>query len=135
MLSLNLNERGRKMPYLIVTSVYPGEKAPEVGEKYFEALNKYPTDENLVTQLVPAAGCRGGNRRNIGGTHREIQVMGISEVKKGKLNEAFSRLVSMMIMFDSIQGFEYRVEIYLKVEEAQGNWQWTPLVGQPEHEN
>jgi hypothetical protein len=102
---------GFQMPYLIVTSLYPSDKATEVGKKYLEAISKYPPNENLAAQLVPAA---------VKGTHQGIQVLGISEVKKGKLEEAYTYLVSMMAMFHSIQGFEYKVDIYLKVEEAMG---------------
>jgi hypothetical protein len=99
------------MPYLIVTSLYPSDKATEVAKKYLEAISKYPPNENLATPLVPAA---------VKGTHQGIQVLGISEVKKGKLEEAYTYLVNMMAMFHSIQGFEYKVDIYLKVEEAMG---------------
>ena len=56
-------------------------------------------------------------------TPQGIRVIGISEVKEGKLEEAYTRTVSMMVMFHSIEGFEYTVDIYLKVEEA------LPLIG------
>ena len=98
------------MPYLIVTSLYPSDKAPEVAKKYIEAISKYPPNENLAMEVVHA----------IKGTHQGIQSIAVSDVKKGKLEEAFNRLVSMMVMFHSIQGFEYKVDIYLKVEEAMG---------------
>ena len=102
------------MPYLITTSLYPTDKAVEVGKRYLEALNKYPQDENLGTNAVPAA---------VKATAQGIRVIGISEVKEGKLEEAYTRTVSMMAMFHSIVGFEYTVDIYLKVEEA------LPLIG------
>ena len=47
-----------------------------------------------------------------------MTTIGITEVKEGKLEAAYLRATSMMAMFHSIQGFEYRVDIYLKVEEA-----------------
>jgi hypothetical protein len=97
------------MPYLVTTSLYPSDKAPEVAKRYLEALTKYPPDENLGTELVPAA---------VKGTHQGIDVIGISEVKKGKLEEAYLRTVNMMAMFHTIPGFEYTIETYLKVEEA-----------------
>lgn len=99
------------MPYLVVTSQYPSDKAPEVAKRYIEAMSKYPPDENLAVPVVPAA---------VKETLQGINTIGISEVKKGKLDEAFNHLVSMMVMFHSIQGFEYRIDIYLKVEEALG---------------
>jgi hypothetical protein len=97
------------MPYLVTASLYPSDKAQEVAKKYLEALTKYPPDENLATELVPVA---------VKGTHRGIEGIGIVEVKKGKLEEAYLRAVKMMAMFHNIPGFKYRVETYLKVEEA-----------------
>ncbi len=52
------------MPYLITTSLYPSDKAPEVAKMYLEAIRKYPPDENLATQVVPAA---------VKATHQGIQ--------------------------------------------------------------
>jgi hypothetical protein len=97
------------MPYIITTSLYPSDKGSEVAEKYLEAIQKYPPDENLATQVVPAA---------VKATHQGVRVVGIVEVKEGKLEEAYTRAVNMMVMFQSIAGFEYTMEIYFKVEEA-----------------
>ena len=36
----------------------------------------------------------------------------------GKLDAAFNRDASMMAMFSDISGFEYTIEVYMKVEEA-----------------
>lgn len=97
------------MPYIITTSFYPSDKATEVANRYIEAIGKYPPDENLGRQLVPAA---------VKETHQGIEVMSILEIKEGKLEEALNRTVNMMAMFFSIEGFEHNTEIYFKVEEA-----------------
>lgn len=89
--------------------LYPSEKAPEVGARYLEALAKYPPDEILGAEVVPAA---------VKSTHTGIKVIGISEVQEGKLDVAYNRTVNIMVMFQSIVGFVYTVEVYLKVEEA-----------------
>lgn len=97
------------MPYLITTSRYPSEKASEVAKKYFEVLKKYPPDENLGNQLVPAA---------VNSTTQGTQVMGITEVKEGKLEESLTRAANMMAMLISIPGFEYTMDIHFTVTEA-----------------
>ena len=97
------------MPYIITTSLYPSHKASEVAERYLEAITKHPPDENLATEVVPAA---------VKSIHEGIKVTGISEVKKGKLEEALTRTTNMMVMFQNIEGFEYTTEIHYKVEEA-----------------
>jgi hypothetical protein len=97
------------MPYLIIKSTYPSNKATEVGNKYLEALSKYPPDEKLAVELVPAA---------VKTTNQGIEVLGISEVKPGKLEEAITYLGKFMVMFQVIPGFESSMDVYLKVEEA-----------------
>jgi hypothetical protein len=97
------------MPYIITISLYPSDKGPEVAERYLEALAKYPPDENLATEVVPAA---------VKSTHDGLSVIGIADVKEGKLEEALNRTVNMMVMFQDIEGFEYSTDIHYKVEEA-----------------
>ncbi|MGC1403901.1 MAG: hypothetical protein WA974_13355 [Thermodesulfobacteriota bacterium] len=97
--------------YLIMTSLYPSEKVSEVTKMYLEAISKYPPDENVGTQLVPAAVKR---------TLQGIQTKAIVEAKKGKLEEAYIYTAKMMAMFNSIQGFEYEIETCLTIEEAFG---------------
>jgi len=94
------------MPYIITTSLYPSHKGPEVAERYLEAITKYPPDENLGTEVVPAA---------VKSVHDGIKVTGITEVKQGKLEEALNRTVNMMVMFQGIEGFEYITEIHYKL--------------------
>ena len=100
------------MPYIVTDSRYPSNKATEVGTRYLEALAKYPPDESLTTEVVPAA---------VTTTHQGIKVIGISDVKDGKLEEALRRARDFMVMFHSIVGFEYTVRVYSKVEEAMAS--------------
>jgi hypothetical protein len=100
---------GTAMPYVVTKIVYPNEKATEVAEKYFEALRKYPPDENVGVELVPAA---------VKSSHEGINVLNVAEVKQGKLEDALKRTTNMMVMFQSIPGFRYSAQVYQKVEEA-----------------
>ena len=97
------------MPYLITTSLYPSEIAPKVGERYLEALAKYPPDDDVGTEIVPAA---------VKSSHKGIRVLSVSEIKEGKLDAAYTRATNMMVMFQNIPGFVYTVKVHLKVEEA-----------------
>jgi len=97
------------MSYIFTTSLYPSDKATEVAKRYLEAIKKYPPDSSLGTQIVPAA---------VTTTLQGIKVVGITEVKNGKLEDALSRTANMMVMFHDIKGFEYTMERYATVEEA-----------------
>jgi hypothetical protein len=99
------------MSYIITTSLYPSEKAPEVAKRYLEAIQKYPIDESVESPVVPAA---------VKGTQQGIKVVMISEVKEGKLEEAYARSVSRNVMFHSIPGFESSIEIHYTLTEAMG---------------
>ena len=97
------------MPYIVTSSLYPSDKAMEVGKKYLEVLKKYPPDQTLGSELVPAA---------VKTTEQGIKVMSIVEVKKGKLEEALNRAINEMAMFLSIVGFEYSIDVHLSAAEA-----------------
>jgi hypothetical protein len=105
-------QRSGKMPYIIVTSQYPSHKAQQVGETYLEALKKYPPDESLATQVVPAAAKT---------TLEGIEVISISEPKEGKVEEALTRARDEMTMFLPIEGFEYSIDTYGTVTEAMSS--------------
>ena len=100
------------MPYLVVTTMFPFDKAPEVGEKYLEALKKYPPDENLGIEVVPAA---------VKSTLEGNISLGITEVKEGKLEEAFIRMGKFMSVFRGIEGFSTSIEVYYNATEAMAN--------------
>jgi hypothetical protein len=97
------------MPYLIMTSRYPSDKVPATAERYLEILAKYPHDESLSEEIVPVA---------VKSTHKGIKSFSISDVKEGKLDAAYKRAVNSMAMFQSVEGFEYTIEVYSKVDEA-----------------
>ena len=97
------------MPYLITTATYPSDKAPDVAKMYLEAIVKFPPDDNLATQVVPAA---------VKATSQGIKVLAVAEIKEGKLEEAYKRIVNLEAMFINIEGYEYTIDTYLKVEEA-----------------
>ena len=99
------------MPYIVTTSTYPSDIATKAAERYFEALQKFPVDESHVKELVPAA---------VKATNKGLKVTGVLEVKEGQLEAALKRLTNFMVMFQTIPGFEYSIEINWKVEEALG---------------
>ena len=99
------------MPYLITTSTYPSDKAAEVAEQYLQAMEKYPNDDNLEIDIIPGA---------VKSNHQGIRVLGITEVKEGKLEEAYKKKVQRMVSFQGIQGFEYSIDINLTIIEALG---------------
>jgi hypothetical protein len=105
------------MPYLIVTASWPSDKSDEVAKMYFEEIKKYPPDDSLGTQVVPAAFSR---------TLQGIKAIVITEVKKGKLEDLLIREVNALAMFRTIPGYEAQVDTYLTLEEALGTIGMSP---------
>ena len=94
--------------YIIATSVYPSDKATEVGKKYLEMLKKYPPDDTLGSIIATA----------VKTTECGIRVLTVREVKKGKLEESLQRTGDALAMFLSIVGYEYSIDVYFSVAEA-----------------
>lgn len=95
--------------YIIVTSTYPNNKAKEVADMFLKVMTKYPPDINLGTPVVPAA---------IRTTLQGVKTLNISEIKKGKLEEALAFASKRLAMFNDIEGYRYTVKTYMNLEEA-----------------
>jgi hypothetical protein len=97
------------MPYIVITSKYPSDLGPQVAKRYLEAIKEFPSDDRIAVEIVPAA---------VKATTEGLNVIAIVEVKEGKLEEALKLRGSRSVMFQNIAGYEYSMDVYLKVDEA-----------------
>ncbi|NHI89119.1 MAG: hypothetical protein EAX87_06315 [Candidatus Thorarchaeota archaeon] len=97
------------MPYIVTHSRYPTHKIPEVSKRYLEVMKKFPPDETLSEEIVPAS---------VKATELGIATIGISLVKEGKLDEALKRTTQSMLMYHDIEGYEFSIEVQNTVSEA-----------------
>ena len=95
--------------YIIITSLYPNDKAKEVAKMYLKCLEKYPVDNSVAAPVVPVA---------IRATHEGIRTIVISEVKKGKLDDAMATATNRLVMFHDIPGYRYSIQPFLTLEEG-----------------
>lgn len=95
--------------YIITTTLYPNDKAREVANMYAKMIAKYPPDAGLATAVVPVA---------IMPTLEGIKVLTVSEVKKGKLDDAMNLVINRLSMFLDIPGYRYKIDTYANLEEA-----------------
>ena len=96
------------MVYIITHSNYSSHLATAVAKRYLEMLQKYPPDP-LGENIVPAAVKR---------TEDGIHVTTVTEVTKGKLEEALERTQNQLAMFNDLEGVEVSLEVYMTVSEA-----------------
>ncbi|MGA3193004.1 MAG: hypothetical protein ABSD73_10920 [Candidatus Bathyarchaeia archaeon] len=101
----------------MVTSWYPPSKATEVAKKYVEVMLKIP-QEFFEKPLVQAA-CMSDKDG--------IVAISINKVAQGKYEEAFNLIVRRMVMFYEIEGFRFKLENLLTVEESMPLFGVVPL--------
>ena len=97
------------MVYIITISNYPSHLGTAVAKRYLEVLQKYPPDDSLGEAIVPIAAKR---------TENGYQVITVSEVPKGKLEEAMELGQNQLAMFNDLEGFEVSLEVYMTASEA-----------------
>ncbi|MFW9824054.1 MAG: hypothetical protein ACFFE4_14005 [Candidatus Thorarchaeota archaeon] len=97
------------MPYVIFKCWWPSDKTDEVVNKAFEVTPKFPPDPSLAEQVVQ--NCVKAGKRG-------IINLSISEVKRGKLEEALTRTQEMAVQYQNIVGFEYSIEVWSTAVEA-----------------
>jgi hypothetical protein len=95
--------------YIITTSSYPNDKVKEVANMYVKVVTKYPPDDSLGTPVVPVA---------VRSTLQGIEVTTVSEIKKGKLEDAIAWAANRLSMFNDIQGYRHEIKTYMNLEEA-----------------
>ena len=95
--------------YIITTSFWPNDKAKEVANVYVKVMTKYPDDANLGTPVVPVA---------IKPTLEGLKAITVTEVKKGKLDDAVALARNRLGMFLDTPGYRYEIELYANLEES-----------------
>ena len=91
--------------FLLVRSIWPSHKQTEV----MEAFNKMPRTPEFVKSLGTY------NRPDI---EHGFEAYAIFELEAGKENEGLQELSRSMVPFFDIEGFRYRIETVMSVEEA-----------------
>ena len=93
------------MVLIITTAWYPPGKANEVGKKFLEVTKKLPPDPSISKLLTIA----------VKATKDGIKVVGISEIVKGKYEEALARSTKWNQEYTSIEGYRYEMETFMDI--------------------
>ena len=97
------------MVYIVTIAKYPSHLGATVGKRYLEMLQKFPPDPSLGEGIVPAAVKR---------TEYGLQTISLTEVAKGKLDEALERAHNQLAMFNDLEDVEMSLEVYMTASEA-----------------
>lgn len=96
------------MVYVVLKTFYPNHKGEEVGKIYMELLRKYPPDESIAEYVV-----RGAARP----TEKGAEGMTIFKLKEGQFDRFTKRIISVMALFNNVEGFGYTIDIWATAEE------------------
>ena len=98
------------MPHIMVTSWWPmgPAKSAEIAKKAYEIAKKFPADESIMIDLA----------QGFLGSKMGVKSVAIVNVKEGKLEEAVARVLEIYGLYTEVEGFTYKAEIMVTVEEA-----------------
>ncbi len=98
------------MPYVFTTSYFPFTKGPETAKIYLEGLKSSKNViKGLAKEIVP---------NSLKATIDGIEAISVHEVEKGKLEEFFVAQQKIMVMFHKIEGYKYKIDVRLNINEA-----------------
>lgn len=99
------------MVYIIIDVWYPPGQESKAANKYLEVMKKYPADLSVGEATIPIA---------VNSTPEGIHTITVTNVKKGKLEQAIKDATRNMLEFSSIEGMRYQIRTYLNGPEAFG---------------
>ena len=96
------------MVLIVITALFPHDKANDVAKKYIAISKKYPPDPSLGKDLTTALKV----------TKEGIKSLFVGEVAKGKVEKYFARATKIQQEYASIEGFRYEIEMFMDLVEA-----------------
>ncbi len=100
------------MLLIMLTTWYPPHKATQAAKKFLEVMKKFPQQSFEKKWL-------GGVKSDEDG----IKSVWLTEVEKGKLEEAFNLTAKREAEYLGIEGYKFKVETLMTFEDAM------PLIG------
>jgi hypothetical protein len=98
------------MPYVFITSLFPPHTAEKLSKLYVELLKEERTKlRPLGKEIIPNA---------VKSTIHGIEVIGVWDIKEGKLEEFLANQQEFLTKYHEIEGYRYQMDIRFKVTEA-----------------
>ena len=98
------------MPYVFTTSLFPPDKSQQLAEINIQGLKEF------------RAGARGLGKEVISNavkaTTNGIEVIGVWDVKEGKLEDFLLHQQKEMTRYHEVEGFSYSIDVRFKIVEA-----------------
>ena len=98
------------MPYIMSFVKYPSYLAPKVAKRYLELLQQNPDNDDSIGEAIVQSAAKI--------TDEGVKILGVTRVKKGKLDEAWNAALQARAFFMDIEGYEASIEVWATVEEG-----------------
>ncbi len=98
------------MSYVFVTSIFPPHTTDKLAKIYVDVIKDLrPKLRATGKEIIPNA---------VKATTRGIEVIGVWDIKEGKLEEFLSIQAQDMTNYHKIEGFKYQIDVRFKATEA-----------------
>jgi len=98
------------MPYMFTYNIFPPDQAENISKIYVKEIKEARAAlRPLGKEVVPNA---------VKATMDGMSVIGIWDVKEGKLDEILKVQQKLLLKYHEIEGYKYRIEVRFKVTEA-----------------
>jgi len=99
-----------KMPYVFTTSLFPPDKSQQLAEINVEGLKEFrAVARGLAKEIISNA---------VKATTNGIEVIGVWDIKEGKLEEFLLHQQKEMTRYHEVEGFSYSIDVRFKIVEA-----------------
>jgi len=98
------------MPYMFTYNIFPPGQAENISKIYVKEIKEARAAlRQLAKEVVPNA---------VKATLDGMTVIGVWDVKEGKLEELLKLQQKLLLAYHEIEGYKYRIEVRFKVTEA-----------------
>lgn len=102
--------RVKYMPYVFITSLFPPHTAEDLAKLYVKMLKEERSAlRPLGKEIIPNA---------VKSTVNGIEVIGVWDIKEGKLEEFLLKQQEFLTKYHEIEGYKYQMDVRFKVTEA-----------------
>ena len=98
------------MPYVFVTSIFPPDTTDQLAQIYVDTLKDVRSKLRATGKEIIANAIRA--------TTQGIEVIGVWDIKEGKLEEYLLIEAQAMTNYHKIEGFKYQIDVRFKATEA-----------------
>jgi predicted phosphatase len=98
------------MPYIFTYNIFPHDQSENISKVYLKEIKEARAAlRPLAKEIIPNA---------VWATTEGMSVIGVWDVKEGKLEEALALNQKQLLAYHVIPGYKYKMEVRFKVTEA-----------------